>query len=141
VIGMSILSAMRLQGWARRAAALLALVGLLVHAGVPLLHQARAAAASPLDDSVLICSGFGVKVVQLAELEGATDHGQKQKSRIYYCPICLAQQSAVAAILPDAVPLAAPALAGAAPAFPPPALFLAQDHYPSARARAPPLIA
>src|SRR5262245_25451384 len=104
---MSILKAMRLKGWARRAAALLALVGLLVHAGVPLLHQARAAAASPLDDSVLICSGFGVKVVQLADLEGA-DHGSKQPSRIYYCPFCLAQQMAASAILPDGVALAAP---------------------------------
>jgi hypothetical protein len=140
VVGISRVSGNWQMGW-RRVVALLALVGVLVHAGLPLLHAPRAAAA-PLDTSVLICTGFGVKVVQLADLHAPDDQSEApQQARIYYCPLCLAQQMAVAAILPDGVSIAAPAFAGAAPAPPPPALFVAQAHYASAHARAPPSIA
>lgn len=125
----------------RRVVAMLALVGMLVHAGVPLLHQPRAA-ASPLDDTVVICSGFGVKVVQLAELHGTTDDSQQpQSARIYYCPICLAQQMAGTAVLPEAITLPAPSFVGAAPAFANTAQFVAPSRYSSLRARAPPAIA
>jgi hypothetical protein len=143
VAGLSIArSRMRrgLSALTRRVAALLALVGVLVHAGLPLIHQSRAA-ASPLDDTLVICSGFGVKVVQLAELDGATDDGKlPQTSRIYYCPICLAQMAGTA-VLPDAVTLAAPDVAGAAPALPRATAFVAPSQYSSLRARAPPAIA
>lgn len=124
----------------RRVVALLALVGVLVHAGLPLLHQPRAA-ASPLDDTLVICSGFGVKVVQWAELDEAGDHGKlPQTSRIYYCPICLAQMAGTA-VLPDAVTLPAPTFVGAPPALPRAAPFVAPSQYSSLRARAPPSIA
>lgn len=130
-----------LSALTRRVAALLALVGVLIHAGLPLIHQPRAA-ASPLDEALVICSGFGVKVVQLAELDGATDDGKlPQTSRIYYCPICLAQQMAGTAVLPDVVTLAAPPFAGAAPALPRATAFVAPSQYSSLRARAPPTIA
>jgi hypothetical protein len=130
-----------LSALTRRVAALLALVGVLVHAGLPLFHQPRAA-TTPLDDTLVICSGFGVKVVQLAELNGTNDDGKlPQTSRIYYCPICLAQQMAGTAVLPDAVTLAAPPFAGIAPALPCAASFVAPSQYSSLRARAPPAIA
>ncbi len=113
-----------LSALTRRVAALLALVGVLVHAGLPLLHQPRAAAA-PLDDTLVICSAFGVKVVQLAELHGASDDGNvPQTSRIYYCPICLTHMAGTA-VLPDAVTLAAPVFAGVASALPRAAAFVA----------------
>lgn len=129
-----------LSALTRRVVALLALVGVLVHAGLPLIHQPRVA-ASPLDDTLVICSAFGVKVVQWAELDGAGDRGKlPQTSRIYYCPICLAQMAGTA-ILPDAVTLAAPVFVGVAPALPRAAAFVAPSQYSSLRARAPPAIA
>ena len=140
MVGISRLSSNWRKGW-RRVVALLALVGVLAHAGLPLLHAPRAAAA-PLDTSVLICTGFGVKVVQLADLHASDDQSQTpQQARIYYCPLCLAQQMAVAAILPDGVVIPVPAFTGAAPSLSPPAPFLAPDHYASAHARAPPSVA
>ena len=144
VTGQSITRARMRRGLSaltRRVVALLALVGVLVHAGLPLLHQPRAA-ASPLDDTLVICSGFGVKVVQWAELDGAGEQDKlPQTSRIYYCPICLAQQMAGAAVLPDALALRAPAFAGIALAVPRAASFVAPSQYSSLRARAPPFIA
>lgn len=119
----------------RRVCAWLAIVGILVHASLPLLHAPRAAAAT-IDDTVVICSGFGVKVVQLAEL-GGTDKSP-QHSRIYYCPICLAQQMAGAAVLPDGVPLAAPSLVGDASFLARAEIVVATRFYSSLRARAPP---
>jgi hypothetical protein len=125
----------------RRVVAMLALVGMLVHAGVPLLHQPRAA-ASPLDDTLVICSGFGVKVVQIDELHGTADDSKApQSARIYYCPICLAQQMAATAVLPEAATLPAPTLIGTAPAVAHTAPFAAPSRYSSTRARAPPAIA
>jgi hypothetical protein len=124
----------------RRVVALLALVGVLVHAGLPLIHQPRAAAA-PLDDTLVICSAFGVKVVQIAELDGTSDDSKLPRtSRIYYCPICLAQMAGTA-VLPDAITLAAPVFAGAAPELPRTVAFVAPSQYSSLRARAPPTIA
>ena len=124
----------------RRVAALLALVGVLIHAGLPLLHQPRAAAA-PLDDTLVIGSGFGVTVVQWSELDDAGDQSKlPPASRIYYCPICLAQMAGTA-VLPDAVTLEAPVFAGAAPELPRAAAFVAPSQYSSLRARAPPAIA
>jgi hypothetical protein len=129
-----------LSALTRRVVALLALVGVLVHAGLPLLHQQRAA-ATPLDDTLVICSAFGVKVVQLAELHGASNDGDvPQTSRIYYCPICLAQIAGTA-MLPDAVTLAVPVFAGVASALPRTAAFVAPSQYSSLRARAPPATA
>jgi hypothetical protein len=129
-----------LSALTRRVAALLALVGVLIHAGLPLIHQPRAAAL-PLDDTLVICSAFGVKVVQWAELDEAGDHGKRPPtSRIYYCPICLAQMAGTA-VLPDAVTLAPPAFVAAAPALPRAASFVAPSQYSSLRARAPPAIA
>lgn len=130
-----------LSALARRLVVALALIGLLVHAGLPLLHQSRAA-ASPLDNTVIICSAFGVKVVQLADRAAATDDGQQPLgARIYYCPICLVQQMAGTAVLPEAVTLATPSMAVTAPAHVHTARFLALGRYSSLRARAPPAIA
>lgn len=123
----------------RRAAALLAVLGLLIHAGLPLLHQARAA-SSPFGETTLICTGYGVKLVHVADLAG--DESQpKQSSLIYYCPLCLASQLANAAVLPVELALPVPVAIALALAAPRTQTVALQDRDSRPRARAPPSFA
>lgn len=134
------------QDWLRRSFARLAILALLLHSLLPLLHHAamRMAAAQASLDSIVICSATGFRVVKLDsagqpiagdETPAPADPGQTLR----YCPVCTAAAPAQDLIIPILPLLPLPALLAAVSYSPPalpdvlrPALFAGQP-------RAPPL--
>lgn len=95
----------------------LALLALAFHSLLPLAYhtlQRRQAALTGFD-SIVICTPYGMRTVQLGAdgqpLAGQDDPGtSKDKQSARYCPICLGAQQAGAAILPATIVIALPLL-------------------------------
>lgn len=112
----------------RQGIARLAILALLLHSLLPLLHHAamRAAAAQASLDSIVICSATGFRVVKLDsagqpvagdEAPAPADQGQTLR----YCPVCTAAATGPDLLAPVLPLLPLPALV-AAVSYPPPAL-------------------
>jgi hypothetical protein len=96
-----------LRGW-RRFAAFSAIVALVFHAALLLVHTPAQAAEDGLSaNSIVLCTSLGLKVVALADLSGgdaqvpADQTNQKtDQATLYECPICLSAQLAATALPP-----------------------------------------
>ncbi|WP_428249306.1 DUF2946 family protein [Ferrovibrio sp.] len=113
----------------RAVMAWLALLALAFHSLLPLTYhtlQRRQAALTGFD-SIVICTPYGMRTVQLgADGQPIADQDApgKDQQAARYCPICLGAQQAGIAILPAGIVIALP-------------LLLAQVLYP-VNAQAPP---
>lgn len=126
----------------RSLARCLAIAALLFQAVFPLLHQPRAVAGTGLDGTIVICTGYGFKVVPAAELEfPAPEHEPGDAAPGNWCPACFASH-APAAVVPSPIPALA--------SLPAPAVYTAHvgDEQPPAAPehrrpppRAPPIVA
>ncbi len=120
----------------------LAVAALLFQAFFPLLHQPLALAGRGLDGTIVICTGYGFKVVPAADLEfPAPEHEPGDAASGNWCPACFASH-APAAIVPSPIPALA--------SLPVPAVYsaLLRDDQPPAgpehrqpQPRAPPIVA
>jgi len=133
----------------RRVAARLALLALLLHSFLPLLHHAamRLQAASQALESIVICTANGFRTVQVdAEGRFVDEGGGKSpapEKTQRYCPVCLqggAAHQPGPALLPLLASLPLPLFAGLADFtwhLDAPALFAV---FGPAQARAPPFL-
>lgn len=112
----------------------LALFALAFHSLLPLTYHSlqRRQAAQAGFDRVVICTPYGLRMVQLGvdgqpllDQDAADKDKPAQDKAARYCPICLAAQQVGMAILPQALAIALP-------------LLLAEALYP-VRAQAPPI--
>lgn len=147
----------RLAAWRadwRRMAASLALLALLLHSFLPLLHHAamRLQTASQALDSIVICTANGFRTVQVDAEGRFVDHAGAQNSdnrapapekTQRYCPVCLqggTPHQPGPALLPLLASLPLPLFAGLAEfaaRFDNPAIFAV---FGPAQARAPPFL-
>ena len=123
----------------RRLAAMLGLIGLLLHALLPLTQNAiRHVQAANGIEQVVLCSALGFRVIALKDGMPADADPEKPAKASQNCPFCLAQSQLGNAILPAGILLMLPgfsltALYGAASDSTP-----AQSVHSPQQARAPP---
>ena len=128
-------------GW-RAAARYLAVVALVFQIFFPLLHQPRAIAGPNPEGTVVICTGYGVKIVPAADL-GLPSHEQAPRDFTpgSWCLACFASHLPAAIVASPIPPLLA------VPALVVPVVPLQADRQPAdldhdrPQPRAPPVVA
>ena len=87
----------------RSVAVTLAIVGILFHAALPIVHPAAAAGyPSRSDDTILLCTATGFQLLHLVDVGTDGDNPLPANDPVstYYCPICLGSKMAGTALLP-----------------------------------------